>query len=399
VTDFLPSMRRGTAQLQRWFDNPANRRRVLDDTAAGFHGIATAVGAVASAFGRLRQFDRWTLGVQEGLSHLEVPASVPFSGSSLLFGRFAGGHRLVGAVGGGGDFGGSSPRPDDRAVGPRRGSPAAGAAAPGSGMRRPGQGQPRSSTGIPWLDYLLAQAEATPGSADDERQLRRAISVIRGRLSRAKSLAARTELQRALNQYADQLAQLEAQDQAEAQAKIDAAREKARSRRERLAEQRRRRQERLATQHRAAEQRRENAVERTVAGFDRRLALTEATPDNDDNLRILHDEMRFLRSQIKNTRLAQSFRDKLEGDYTALIRRENALRRAKKQPKIDTAGREQQAFIGELSGILGQFSSNVAGAAGSAPTGAVNHITINNPTPKSNFAMLREARLAAAHVF
>jgi hypothetical protein len=59
-------------------------------------------------------------------------------------------------------------------------------------------------------------------------------------------------------------------------------------------------------------------------------------------------------------------------------------------------GRQQQAFIGELSGILGSFASNVGtGRAGAA----VNNITINNPTPKTNHAMLREARLAAAHVF
>ncbi len=66
---------------------------------------------------------------------------------------------------------------------------------------------------------------------------------------------------------------------------------------------------------------------------------------------------------------------------------------------VSLRGSQQQAFINELTGILGQFASNVSATAGGPPTGAKSVTVVqHNYREKSAFAAMREARLAAAHV-
>jgi len=63
---------------------------------------------------------------------------------------------------------------------------------------------------------------------------------------------------------------------------------------------------------------------------------------------------------------------------------------------------QQQAFLNELTGVLGQFASNVAGTAGGPPTGVGRGAPLQQHfhfhKEKTMFAGMREAKLAAVHV-
>ena len=262
---------------------------------------------------------------------------------------------------------------------------------PGSGAGTPTtKPPPGDPTSIPIaIQQMLADAGLTPkNQADDRKAYEAEVAFVRKQLATAKLTALqRLSLTQQLGSDISAIQSIDDQAASAAKTARDAAARK-------RAEKARKAKEARARAAVEAERRRERSIRGRILGFEGRLVLAEATPENNDDLAVLDHEARYLKSEIRNKELALSFRQSLEAKLNAVDRKINTIR--KKKSGI-TSAVQAQAFTRELSGILGQFASNVSARPGSLPTGSTPVIVQNFHSPVSHFAAARAAREAASH--
>jgi hypothetical protein len=152
-----------------------------------------------------------------------------------------------------------------------------------------------------------------------------------------------------------------------------------------------------------------------VSRAEARAALTEGT---DDDLRAFRAEENLIRRRlIALGRLKHLTNQQLQSQIDLLDQQRSVRDRINEiihagqsasQNAASNRGAQGQAFLGELSGVLGQFASNVASQTGGLPTGsgplggaavAPRPVTIEQHfhAPVSAFGAQQAARQAATH--
>lgn len=400
----LPALTDLTNQANKWLNNPENQERIrktAEDTASAFGRAADHLGDAKDTIGAIFRLDfnhppRWLEDMDRDFQNkvddwkrrINLLPGVPL---------FRAGPGTLDRAGGGGDFP-AALRPDNRGgpFGPGASTPIGGSI-PGSVSGTAGRVLPGNvSTGIPWLDNLLAAAEATSGRGDDERVIRRAITVLRGRLNNATSLGARTDLQQAINAFADRLSGLEEQDAQVIQDAIDRRKEQAQNRADKIKAGRQAGRDALADLAASLQEQAQQAADRrarlidSLTGVPEGLALEEQiaaqrSTKEEKLLPFLRREAKAVGGQIRELKFLHASKDEVLRATLTLATINRRIRDINSKDAADSGSRtdifEQAAREFELYGsnigpraplsgqdARGAVAGNILGNAGKSVT-------------------------------